>query len=82
MKEQEVRLDALRHLCLFDIIRKLLKLLGPRVFLAELRLNRLQLLLQEIFPLALLDGITDPSLNFVAQLKNIKLIGKLNGNPL
>ena len=69
-------LDRLGHLCLFDILFNLPQFFSLTVFITQFRLNRLKLFLQEVFPLILVNRISDSALYLVTQFKNFELVSQ------
>ena len=67
-------LDRLRHAHRFNLLAQLLDLFGLLVPFAQLLLNRLELLAQEVLPLVLADLRLHLGLNLRTQLEDLQLL--------
>src|SRR5659263_91775 len=71
-------IDLLGQLQLVDLAAQLVDLGGDLVHLAQLFLDRLHLLAQEVFALVLVHLALDVALDLAAQLEDLKLTGEYN----
>ncbi len=70
-------MDVLRHARVLDLVLQLRDVLLRVVQVAELLLDRLQLLAQVVIALRLLHRILHLGLNLVAQLLHLQLLGQV-----